>query len=108
MKYTFDELVEARAKERTEVKIQVFRADIHKAMRKLCPSYAPSNWAYAYPPNGIKCLSVVANGENDWPVSLWEHERETVAEELLATMDAMQQAIVAAQKQESKEEANGD
>ena len=108
MKYTFDELVAARAKVRMGEKISEFRIAIMKAMQKLCLSFAPTSWTYGYPDLGKKCLSFVANGarESEWPPELWEAEREIVGKELMATMDAMQQAIVAVQKQESKEGAN--
>lgn len=98
MKYSFDELVNARANERVQKKIDLFRDRIYKAIEGLGPRFYRYH-RYEVNPLGTEALMRVAEDEREgWPPCLWEDERKAVSAELLATMDAMQQAMVAASR----------
>jgi hypothetical protein len=98
MKYSFDELVNARANERVQKKVALFRKSILRAIEDLGPQFHDP-YKKELPPLGTEALMRVAEDEREgWPPCLWEDERKVVSAELLATMDAMQQAIIAASR----------
>ncbi len=93
----FDKIVEARANERVQNRIYAFTQEAFAAALKLCDGGVEQGRR--------EVLAVAAQpyAERTWPQSLWTKERATVRKELLATMDEMQRAIVAAEKAEPGE-----
>ena len=103
---TFDEIVKARANERTQAKIKAFK----EAVKKSCFELTGKTWL-GYDQNKVlvpdfrAVLSILSseNHTTGWPSSLWEKEEDHVREELLKTMDEMQRALLAASKAEPGE-----
>lgn len=107
----FNQIVENRANERVAVKVKTFIKEVAAAFEKLHPSLKSNyngRWA-----GGVAGKLVVAifnhlldkteggtgktkeGKPSGFPVILWEEEREAVANELLATLDEMQKALMA-------------
>jgi len=104
----FDKIVEASANERVQRKISAFKDAVDRAYRTLmvCPPYSSIFDASAdVYPEAKKVIGILVSGDTrrGWPSRLWEREREAVSKELLATMDEMQKALLAAEKAEPGE-----
>jgi len=103
---TFDEIVKARANERTQAKIKAFK----EAVKKACGALTGKDW-YGYAqekqlvPDFRTLLTILSSDDHTtgWPTSLWEKEEDHVREELLKTMDEMQRALLAVSKAEPGE-----
>ena len=96
----FDNIVKARANERVQAKIDLFKQEVKNACTKLFGrSY------YTHDDLARKLFSVMASTNliEGWPSQLWETEEKKVTEELLSIMDEMQRAFLAAQKGEAGE-----
>lgn len=103
----FDAIVKARAKARVDKKIAMFKTAVFDATRVLVLGNSPGGvlqgtalqkWARA--PIEVLASNNVFEG---WPVRLWKDEEKLVEKELLATMDEMSKALLAADKDEKPE-----
>jgi hypothetical protein len=95
----FDEIVTARANERAQDKINVFKKKIREACASLL-EMSLLGWD-DLPPLARKALSQMIKTRNEplcWPREIWEIEENLVREELLNTMDEMQKALIAASR----------
>jgi hypothetical protein len=109
----FDDLVKARAHERVEAKIDKFYQGLAAA---LVDFVGPMDWQIRdYNPHHaaaasarrscqsklgaeLLCMATVEKDKRVWPRALFEHEERLVRNELLATMNEFQQALIAAGK----------
>ena len=102
----FDKIVAARANERVQQKIFAFK----KAIKTACGDLVgyPFN---SYDLNeslpdsyrGVLSAMLSNNIKIGWPSTLWDLEKKKVASELLAIMDEMQKAMLAADRAEPGE-----
>jgi hypothetical protein len=93
----FDEIVTARANERAQSKINVFK----KKIREACGELLNYRWQdYGESPNTARTVLQImqTNATGGWPREIWEVEENLVREELLKTMDEMQKALIAASR----------
>ena len=104
---TFDEIVKARANERTQAKIKAFKETVKTACGQVLDH---TYWRqYGQETNLLSefraVLTLLASDDHTtgWPSSLWEKEEDHVREELLKTMDEIQRAFLAASKAEPGE-----
>ena len=105
-KIKFDEIVAARANERVQKKIFEFKTDIKKACGELVNNtFQGYNLSERLPDIYREVLNVMVsdNIRIGWPSTLWDVEKEKVASELLAIMDEMQKAMLAADRAEPGE-----
>ena len=122
----FDEIVEARANERVQARIKQLRTDLRKAFatattgnermfdgyynnRTIAPNQQVAG-SKLTAGNARDLLQVVygestTDNKGEWPAWLWKQERLDVSRELLATLDSMQQALLAASKPADPEDA---
>jgi hypothetical protein len=96
----FDEIVTARADERAQNKINVFKKEIRAACINLLGGKYVSNYSALHEEETVrKVLLKIASGTPvAWPREIWEIEENLVREELLNTMDEMQKALIAASR----------
>ena len=88
----FDAIVEARANERVQAAIRTFRASLTSAFIAL--GLDERGYGQNIGPRTKAVLLLLAEGKRaDWPNYLWERERMKVAEELLALLSPMEQAL---------------
>jgi hypothetical protein len=103
----FDKIVKARAMERVEAKINAFKKACLAASRELLPySYIDLRYGGVSLPAEHRAVFALLASDNhgkNWPVRLWQYEEGLVAEELLKTLDEMQRALLAAEKQQKGE-----
>lgn len=113
----FNQIVENRANERVKAKITVFRREVASAFEKLHPALKPNHcgaWSGGTAGNLVAAVfndllnrTVAGTGQtkegrpSGYPPRLWEEEREAVSNELLATLDEMQKALMAPVSTES-------
>ena len=100
----FDKIVKARANKRVQKKLTSCQKVAYEAICELVRGYKDTgsqhernNWG-----SDIKAiLLVLASDNNDsgWPSELWEREETLVANQLLSTMDEMQEALIAASEE---------
>jgi len=105
-KIKFDEIVAARANERVQQKISTFKLAIKKALAELVDeSFHSYNLNESLPGSyrGFLNAMLSNNIKIGWPSTLWDVEKEKVASELLAIMDEMQKAMLAADRAEPGE-----
>lgn len=102
----FDELVDARAKERARNKIADFRSRIAQAFEYLTGDH--HDCRYRTISNKASEILKVMIGENSyegWPQWIFDKEKKKVQDELLGTMDEMQKAFLSLEKAKN---ASGD
>ena len=105
-KTKFDEIVAARANERVQQKILAFKIAIKTACGALVNSPFHVSHANEILPDsyrGVLNVMLSNNIKIGWPSTLWDVEKEKVASELLAIMDEMQKAMLAADRAEPGE-----
>ena len=92
----FDKIVQARADERVRDKILRFERAMLSALRE----FAGASDNYKASAYGNEILTVLATPCNNrlWPPRMWREEEALVEKELLATMDEMQRALLAASR----------
>jgi hypothetical protein len=93
----FDEIVTARANERAQNKINIFKKEIKEACAKLL-NYRWQDYRELPEVTCAVLRIVLANATVGWPREIWEFEENLVSEELLNTMDEMQKALIAASR----------
>ena len=98
--HKFDQIVEARANQRVQKNIEDFRRQVSEALTKTLGirSGYGVHGAKAFGPDARKVMALLSGSDTTkgWPSALWEKERGAVSGELLATMDEMQKAFIAA------------
>lgn len=102
----FDGIVKARANERVQKKIRKFKQDVGKALSEMGKGYSrvrPEENCGTEEAKAILAIMGSDNPNSGWPNTLWERERTAVEKELLAIMDEMQKALLAADKAEPGE-----
>jgi len=93
----FDAIVKARADQRIQERLKIFKDDVRKALEKLTGhSYA------GYRSFGSSFWKVLTgdNWHKGWPKTLWTEEEVRVENELLATLNEMQKAFLALEKED--------
>jgi|APSaa5957512622_1039677.scaffolds.fasta_scaffold151490_2 hypothetical protein len=111
--HKFDELVQAEAQRRVSAKIKAFRKEVIEAANKLLGLSNSSGLCYTehvpyafHPKRDSSCQQrrtlleqlLKENPIKGWPTKLWEDERATVAKELNAQLDIVQQMMLEAQR----------
>lgn len=96
----FDKIVESRARERVEKNIAIFKKSCEKAAETLlhCTIYSGDGPAYSYRIRGLFQVLASATHREHWPVELWHDEEKLVEKELLETLNELQKAFLAADK----------
>jgi len=100
----FDTIVEARANERVQKRINAFKKEITEAVVRLNGGRRENRGGGQFEQPSVRAALAVltkdagTTADKGWPVDLWKHEREDVAGELLETMDEMQKALIAVNK----------
>jgi len=102
----FDEIVKARADQRIQGKIFMFKLAIKKACGELVNNTFNGYNLDESLPDSYKEVLTIMVGDNikvGWPSALWTMEKEKVSAELLDIMDEMQKALLAADRVEPGE-----
>jgi len=95
----FDAIVVARANERVQNKIKIFRGNIIKALITLGGSVLYNSCSQQVSKVGELALACTReHSSQEWPLELREMEEAAVRKELLSTLDEMQRALLAANK----------
>lgn len=99
----FDEIVNKRANQRVNQKIEDFKLAVGKAIKEL---FKYDNTSIYYALDKPEVITIFKNLseqklQTGWPSVLWEKEREAVSKELLSIMDEMQKALLAPEPSES-------
>ena len=96
-KSKFDQIIENRANQRVQEKITQCKKSIFTALNQILDQYWDNSQNRTWPDQHRQILSILAseNTKHDWPQTLWQNEKEKVSQELLATMDEMQKALLA-------------
>jgi len=104
---SFEKLVAERANKQVQEKISAFRDAVKKALSALGgkdlydPCLNPSIRS-----DGKIALGLASDYETaGWPTILWEQEEELVKNQLLATLDVMQKALIDASAERDPNEA---
>lgn len=86
----FDEMVANLANTRVQDRIRVFRDDVGLALKKLYGHHC-----YTYHPDAKRAFAMLADECRTLKGDIWAQEKEAVAEEILDTMNVVQQAMLA-------------
>lgn len=101
---SFEKLVTERANKQVQEKISAFRDAVKKALSALGGKDLYDNPSIR--PDGKIALGLASDYETaGWPTILWEQEEELVKNQLLATLDVMQKALIDASAERDPNEA---
>lgn len=98
-KSRFDEIVQNRANQRVQSKVEKFKASVHAACKELTGEYGSYGNPFRYEKEfHAALLALIGDDKGDnktWPKSLWAKEEQAVEKELMATLDEMSKALIA-------------
>lgn len=94
----FDQIVEARAKQRAEAIVNKFVNDVRNALIAVDHglTYCGNIWEDDLAKSLLAQLTNLDRRGRIWPEKILDMQREQVKNELLSVMDEMQKAIIAA------------
>lgn len=93
----FNDIVEKRANQRVNQKIENFKHAVGKAISELL-DYKNLSLVYHVDKKDVQNIFKNLSEkklQTGWPSILWDREREAVSKELLSIMDEMQKALLA-------------